>query len=81
MILCFDIGGSAIKIAHAYSQQDVRPMGREATPGRDLGAFLDVLRRAIAAAPEPPTRLAFSIAGAVDPDTGIANVANIPWSM
>ncbi|WBU59305.1 ROK family protein [Paracoccus albus] len=78
MILCFDIGGSAIKIAHAYSQQDVRPMGREATPGRDLDAFLDVLRRAIADAPEPPTRLSFSIAGAVDPDTGVANVANIP---
>lgn len=78
MILCFDIGGSAIKIAHAYSQEDVRPQGRVATPANDLNGFLNVLRQAIADAPEPPSRLAFSIAGAVNPDTGLANVANIP---
>lgn len=78
MILCFDIGGSAIKIGHAYAVDDLRPQGRVPTPGHDFAAFTEALRAAIASAPEPPARLAFSIAGAVDPATGHATVANIP---
>jgi N-acetylglucosamine kinase len=80
MILCFDIGGSAIKSAHAYAPDDVRPQGRVATPGDDFDAFTAVLRDAIAAAPDP-RRVAISIAGVVDPETGIARVANIPCLM
>ncbi|MFQ8429997.1 ROK family protein [Amaricoccus sp. W119] len=78
MIICFDIGGSAIKIGHAYAAEHVRPIGRVPTPGRDFAAFTAVLREAIAAAGVSPARAAFSIAGIVDPDTGIARVANIP---
>lgn len=78
MILCFDIGGTAIKIAHARSADDIVPMERIPTPGNDYPAFIQVLRNAIDAAPEPPTGLAFSLAGIVDPDTGRATVANIP---
>ena len=78
MILCFDIGGTAIKIANAFSQDDIRPIARVPTPAHDYAAFVAVLREAIAAAPEWPERLAFSIAGVVDPETGIATVANIP---
>lgn len=78
MILCFDIGGTAIKVAHAYAADRVTPMGRVPTPADDYPAFLQALHRAIATAPEPPRALAFSIAGAIDPDTGRANVANIP---
>ena len=78
MILCFDIGGSAIKIAEAHALTDIRPMGRVPTPGQDWDAFVGVLRAAIAGASVRPARLAFSIAGAIDPDTGRANVANIP---
>ena len=78
MILCFDIGGSAIKIAEAHALTDIRPTGRVPTPGQDWDAFLGALRTAIAGASVRPTRLAFSIAGAIDPDTGRANVANIP---
>ncbi|MDO5640928.1 MAG: ROK family protein [Paracoccus sp. (in: a-proteobacteria)] len=78
MILCFDIGGSTIKIAHAWAPDDVRPQGRVPTPGHDLAAFLAVLRAAIAAAPEPPARLTFSIAGDVDGKAGVAKIANIP---
>ncbi|WP_299909067.1 ROK family protein [uncultured Paracoccus sp.] len=77
MILCFDIGGSTIKIAHAHAPDDVRPLGRVPTPGDDFGAFTAILRDAIAAAPGPE-RVAISIAGVLDPETGIARVANIP---
>ncbi|NHF73290.1 ROK family protein [Paracoccus xiamenensis] len=78
MILCFDIGGSAIKSAYAYSPDDVRPQDRVPTPGTDFDAFIRVLNDAIAAAPVLPERVAISIAGVVDPDTGAARVANIP---
>lgn len=78
MILCFDIGGTAIKIAEAFSQDDIRPQGRVPTPARDYPAFVAALRAAVQAASEPPERLAFSIAGVVAPDTGLATVANIP---
>ena len=78
MILCFDIGGSAIKSAHAYAPDDVRPQHRVPTPGADFDAFTAVLREAVAAAPVPPERIAISIAGVLDPDSGVARVANIP---
>ena len=39
MILCFDIGGSAVKSAHAYATDDVRPQDRVPTPGADFDAF------------------------------------------
>lgn len=78
MILCFDIGGTTIKIAHAFAQDDIRPVARVPTPARDYPAFVAALRDAIAAAPGRPERLTFSIAGVVDSETGIATVANIP---
>lgn len=78
MILCFDIGGSAIKVAEAHAVDDIRPGDRVPTPGQDYAAFIAVLRGAIAAASTPPRGLAFSIAGVVDPDTGLATIANIP---
>ncbi|GAB1479269.1 ROK family protein [Paracoccaceae bacterium] len=78
MILCFDIGGTAIKIAEAFSQEDIRPLGRVPTPAQDYPAFVAALRAAVQAASEPPERLAFSIAGVFAPDTGLATVANIP---
>ncbi|MBI1172316.1 ROK family protein [bacterium] len=78
MILCFDIGGTAIKSAEAFSPEDIRPRARVPTPTQDFAAFVDVLRAAVAAASVRPDRLAFSIAGVVDPETGRATVANIP---
>lgn len=78
MILCFDIGGTAIKVAEAFSLQDIRPGARTATPVQDYARFVQVLRQAIAAASVPPQGLAFSIAGVIDPDTRRAHVANIP---
>lgn len=76
MILCFDIGGTAIKVAEAYTPGDIRPKGRVPTPARDYAAFVAALRDAIAAAAEPPAVLAFSIAGVID--RGRAIIANIP---
>ena len=77
MILCFDIGGSTIKAAHAYAPDDVRPLERVPTPGTDFDAFVAALRGFIEAAPEFPARVAISIAGVADPETGVARVANI----
>lgn len=78
MILCFDIGGTTIKIAHAWTPENIAPQARVPTPARDYPAFIRALKDAIAAAPEPPDGLAFSLAGVLDPDTGRATVANIP---
>ncbi|SEC70469.1 ROK family protein [Rhodobacter sp. 24-YEA-8] len=78
MILCFDIGGTTIKIAEAFGPDDIRPTIRVPTPALDFTAFTSVLQSAIDAAPERPDCLAFSIAGVIDPETGIATVANIP---
>jgi N-acetylglucosamine kinase len=78
MILCFDIGGTAIKIAEAFAKDDIRPQGRVPTPINDYAAFVAVLQAAVDAASTRPERLAFSIAGVIDPETGLATVANIP---
>ena len=78
MILCCDIGGTAIKLAEAHSAHDIAVKGRVPTPTRDFDAFVGVLRDAIARAATPPRAIAFSLAGVIDPDTGIATVANIP---
>lgn len=77
MIVCFDIGGTAIKGALAYSPEDIRPVPRQATPIHDFAAFVDVLRSVIALA-DNPACVALSLAGIIDPDTGKAVVANVP---
>ncbi|MCJ8141263.1 ROK family protein [Falsirhodobacter halotolerans] len=77
VILCFDIGGTAIKTAEAWPDAPVRPTGRIPTPAHDFDAFVAALRGAIAAASAPPSRLAFSLAGIVD-GAGVATAANIP---
>jgi N-acetylglucosamine kinase len=78
MILCLDIGGTAIKIAEAFTPTDIRPQGRVPTPAQDYPAFVAALQAAVDAASVRPERLAFSIAGVIDPETGRATVANIP---
>lgn len=81
MIVCFDIGGSAIKGGVATSAQNVRATSRRPTPGHDFDAFVAALKEGIAEAGPRPDAVALSIAGIVDPDTGRATVANIPCLM
>ncbi|KRB51940.1 N-acetylglucosamine kinase [Rhizobium sp. Root708] len=78
MIISFDIGGSAIKGGIARSENDITPLDRYPTPTDDFAAFVGVLRKIIEETGEKPTRLAFSIAGVVDPDTQRLTCANIP---
>lgn len=78
MILCFDIGGTTIKGALAYSAEDIRLLPRVATPKYDFAAFVGVLRQAIESCDTKPDGVAISIAGVVDEDNGWATVANIP---
>ncbi|MFV0386542.1 ROK family protein [Paracoccus sp. (in: a-proteobacteria)] len=78
MILCFDIGGTAIKPAEAFSPTDLRLRDRMPTPAHDYDAFVGVLRHAIETSSQRPSVLAFSMAGVLDPETGAATVANIP---
>ncbi|OCJ02566.1 N-acetylglucosamine kinase [Rhizobium sp. AC44/96] len=78
MIISFDIGGSAIKGGIARSETDITPLGRHPTPVDDFAAFIATLRAIIAETGEQPTRLSFSIAGVVDPDTQRLTCANIP---
>ncbi|MBP2550828.1 N-acetylglucosamine kinase [Neorhizobium galegae] len=78
MIVCFDIGGTAIKGAIATSAQDIRPLPRQPTPLHDFSAFVATMRAVIDQAPEQPSCVALSIAGIIDPDSRRAVVANVP---
>ncbi len=78
MIVCFDIGGTAIKGAGAWAVDDVRPVARRQTPIHDFDAFIGVLKDVIDEIGETPTCVALSIAGIIDPDTDRAVIANIP---
>lgn len=78
MIVCFDIGGTAIKGAYAYAPDDIRVLPRQPTPTGDFDAFVNVLRSVIEEAQEKPSCVAFSIAGVIDPDSQTAVVANVP---
>ncbi|UHS58541.1 ROK family protein [Agrobacterium vaccinii] len=78
MIVCFDIGGTAIKGAAAWSVDDVRPVARRQTPIHDFDAFVGVLKDVIAEIGGTPDCVALSITGIIDPDTGKSFIANIP---
>ena len=79
MIVCFDIGGSAIKTATATSPGDLKMLGRRPTPLDDLDTFVSALADALADANAPADApVAISITGVVDPDTRIIKCANIP---
>lgn len=77
MIVCFDIGGTAIKGAYASSPDDITVLPRRPTPGQDFDAFVQVLKDVIAESGGTPACVAISIAGVLDPETGVATVANI----
>ncbi|WP_210526719.1 ROK family protein [Rubellimicrobium arenae] len=74
-IVCFDIGGSAIKGGTATEASAVVPLGRVATPAHDFDAFV-VAIAGMAGASEGP--VAMSITGVVDPETDLITAANIP---
>ncbi len=78
MIVCFDIGGTAVKSAFAYSATDVRPYTRQPTPLEDFDAFIGCLKTVLDAAPARPEAISVSLAGSVDAVTKRWNIANIP---
>jgi len=78
MIVCFDIGGSAIKGAVAHSADRIEPLGRRPTPLDDFGAFAATIAAVIAETGTRPDRIAISITGVVYPDTRAIKCANIP---
>ena len=78
MILCFDIGGSWIKSATARSADAIEILSRQPTPLSDFAAFAQTLDSVMAAQAQRPDRIAISMTGIVDPDTGIITCANIP---
>ncbi|MFZ1468446.1 MAG: ROK family protein, partial [Paracoccaceae bacterium] len=75
MILAFDIGGSRIR-AGLWDGATLQPRGEVATPLADLSGFVATL--AGFAVGSGARGLALSIAGVVDPASGIGKVANIP---
>ena len=77
MILCIDIGGTAIKGATATSPSDITPLARVATPLHDRAAFDAVIGDLLARYPQAKS-VSISIAGVVDPATDKITVANIP---
>ncbi len=77
-ILCFDIGGTAIRAATATDGAQPGKVTRFDTPTGDRAAFLALISSVIDDLPEPPAALAISLAGIVNPETGRLVVANIP---
>ena len=77
MIICIDIGGTAIKGATASSPSDITPLERVATPALDRAAFDGVIGDLLARYPEARS-VNISIAGVVDPASDKITVANIP---
>jgi N-acetylglucosamine kinase len=75
MIICFDIGGSAIKGAVATSPSTLTSLGRRPTPPDDFEVFVSVIA---AMAGDGDTPIAIAITGVIDPDTGVIKCANIP---
>jgi N-acetylglucosamine kinase len=71
----FDIGGSRIRAGLARAPGRVEPLGAWPTPTDDYAAFVAVLRNAVA---QGSVGAALSIAGVVDPETGVITSANIP---
>jgi N-acetylglucosamine kinase len=74
MILAFDIGGSRIRAA-IWGGNGLHPLGEVATPLSDLRAFAEAIR---GFAVRNVKGIAISIAGVVDPGSGVGKVANIP---
>ena len=77
-IICFDIGGSFIEGAVALTSRDITPLTPQPTSLEDFAAFAATLIGVIADSHIKPVRIALSITGVIDPETGIATVANIP---
>lgn len=77
-IICFDIGGSFIKGAVALTPRDITPLTPRPTPLEDFDAFAATLIGVIADSGVLPARVALSITGVVDSESGVATVANIP---
>ncbi len=74
VLTCFDIGGSRIKPGAATAPGQVQPGAPFPTPG-DFTGFAEGLARALV----PGSRgVSVAIAGVVDADSGILNVANVP---
>ena len=73
MILAFDIGGSRIKAA--VWDGALRPLGEVVTPLGDKAAFTDAIAGFVSGQEKG---IAISIAGVVDPGSGVGKVANIP---
>ena len=77
MIICIDIGGSAIKGAIATAPDAITPIARIATPLHDRAAFDAAIATVVAHAPDAQA-VSISITGVVDPRDGRIKVANIP---
>lgn len=75
MLICFDIGGTSIKAARARDPQNLTPLGRAPTPRDDFAEFEAVLKNFL---DDEPTPVAISVTGVIDPQSGLATVANIP---
>ncbi|HEV7318006.1 MAG TPA: ROK family protein [Ensifer sp.] len=78
MIVCFDIGGSAIKGAIVHSRERIFPLPRRATPLTNFSQFVEVLESVLDEAGGHPDCVAISITGVIDPETRRIKCANIP---
>jgi N-acetylglucosamine kinase len=76
-VVCFDIGGSAIKGGMATDPLSVALLGRVPTPLDDFEAFAGEIAAMASRGPDAGS-IALSITGVIDPATGLIKAANIP---
>lgn len=79
MIACYDIGGTFIRYGLPDGSGMVPEKGRAETPKRDFEEFVLAIRSGLVmlkASSSAPVSI--SLCGSIDPDTGIATVANVP---
>lgn len=76
-VVCFDIGGSAIKGGAGSDPLCMASLGRVPTPLDDFEAFVAAIAEMASHAP-PGSPIAISITGVIDPATGLIKAANIP---
>ncbi len=76
-VVCFDIGGSAIKGGAGSDPLSMASLGRVPTPLDNFEAFVAAIAEMASHAP-PGSPIAIAITGVIDPATGLIKAANVP---
>ena len=72
---CFDVGGTKIVAADVLPNGDINELNRTSTPVHSYNEFINTL---LEHSPSDASDIGISIAGVINPGTGVVKSANIP---